>query len=41
MAKGNRRFVEDDAETLKWDSEPITEEERKRAEALWKELGET
>ena len=35
MAKGNKRFVEDDAATLKWKSEPITEKERKRAEEIW------
>ena len=41
MAEKKRsRLYEDDIEGLKFSTEEVTEEERKRAEALWGELGE-
>ena len=38
--KEQNRFYEEEEEGLKFSSEGITEEERKRAERLWKELSE-
>ena len=39
--KEPNRFYEEAEEGLKFSTEEVTEEERKRAEALWKELGKT
>lgn len=40
MAINKNRFIEDDSDTLVLSFSSVTEEERKRAEVLWKEQQE-
>jgi|WetSurMetagenome_2_1015567.scaffolds.fasta_scaffold858401_1 hypothetical protein len=35
-----KRFIEDDPETLQWSSEPISSEEKKLAEEMFKWIGQ-